>query len=283
MGAPGPLTVVDAGRGAARDKAEAPPFGAFAPTRMQRLLIDLANTTFLGRGQARWFMSRQIERLRPGPLDVERFGLKLRLHHGGSEYSDKKMLLRPADYDRDEIDHLLRFAHGDFHFADIGAHAGLYSLIVKARCPSAKVAAFEPHPSYFDRLTFNVCSNGLADLFVVNAAAGAERGLGKLYLEVDALVGDGPYVEIDVVPLLDALRELGFSRLDGMKIDVESYEDRVLFPFFEAAPAAFRPRIIVIEHFHQSRWERDCFALCSSLGYRTLERKPLNTVLERAH
>jgi FkbM family methyltransferase len=257
-------------------------FGAFAPTPAQKLLIGLANATWLGRGGARWVMSSLIERIRPGPVDVERFGLKLRLHHYGTQYSEKKMLLKIAHYDREEIAHLLRNAGDAFHFADIGAHTGVYSYAVKSKCPAARIAAFEPNPSYYRRLAFNVRSNALADFHVVQAAVGARRGIGSFHFERDSMVGGGPAFEVEVVPLYDALLEKGFKRLDGMKIDIEGYEDRALFPYFEAAPAEFRPRTLVIEHGQKHHWERDCLALCASLGYQAVWRSELNTVFERS-
>ena len=257
-------------------------FGVFAPTQAQKLLIALANATWLGRGRARWLMSALIERIRPGPVDVERFGLKLRLHHAGTHYSEKKMLLKIADYDREELAHLLRNARDTFHFADVGAHAGVYSYAVKAKCPAARIAAFEPLAYYCKRLAFNARSNALADFHVVNAAVGARREVGRFHFGDGSMFGKGPAADVDIVPLYDTLVEKGFARLDGMKIDVEGYEDRVLFPFFEAAPAEFRPKTIVIEHRHQHIWENDCLALCASLGYRTVWRGALNMVLERS-
>src|SRR5262245_4824886 len=84
------------------------PFGSFAPTLPQAALIALANHTPLGRGRARWFIGSLLERLRPGPLDVERFGLRMRLHYYGRDTSDKRALLHVNSYDREEIKALVR-------------------------------------------------------------------------------------------------------------------------------------------------------------------------------
>src|SRR4029453_492914 len=95
-----------------------PPFGTYAPTALQSLLIGLAKNTWLGRGGRRWKISRAIESIRPGPVDVSRFGLKLRLHHYGKYFVEKKMLLRIADYDRDELAWLRAAVKPGFHFVD---------------------------------------------------------------------------------------------------------------------------------------------------------------------
>jgi FkbM family methyltransferase len=260
---------------------DACPFGEFAPTPAQTALIGLANATALGRGRSRWLCSDLIEWMRPGVIDVERFGFNLRLDHRGARISEKKMLLKVADYDRQELAHLLSHVRDDFHFADLGAAAGLYSFAVKARCPSAKVVAFEPNPTQARLLDFNARTNSLADFHVLETAVGAERGVGRYHTERDSLLGDGDGFDVAIVPLHDALRENGFTRLDGMKIDVEGYEDRVLFPFFETASPEFRPEVIIIEHIESFRWERDCLALCASLGYRTVWSGSHNSVLER--
>jgi FkbM family methyltransferase len=266
-GAPAPATADDE-----------PPFGHFAPTAVQRLLIGLASNTPLGRGGARWFMSSLIERVRGGPVDVERLGLKMRLYHA-EHFSEKKMLLHMGQYDADEIAHLSKHIRPGFHFADVGANAGYYALAVKAKCPDARIAAFEPNPVFTRRLAFNLRANGFSDVAVVRAAVGAERGSARFFFENETLLGAGESIEVDVVPLYEALQERGFTRLDGMKIDIEGFEDRVLFRFFETAPQEFRPRVVVIEHGSRHLWERDCLALCASLGYREIWRGKLNAVL----
>lgn len=49
---------------------------------------------------------------------------------------------------------------------DVGANIGMFTLFVAARCPSARVLAFEPVPEVFAKLTANVSSRGIpAELF----------------------------------------------------------------------------------------------------------------------
>lgn len=258
-----------------------PPFGAFAPTALQRVLIDLAQYTPLGRGSLRWRIAALIEKLRPGPIDVIRLGHKMRLHFYGGHYSEKKMLLKIDQYDREEIAWLTRDMEPDFHFLDIGAHTGMYSFAVKAKCPDAKVIAFEPNLTYVDRLTFNIEANGFSHFTVVPAAAGAERGTLPFFTEQDGLTGNGPTIQVAVVNLYDTLKAQGFDRVDGIKIDIEGYEDRVLFPYFQTAPEAMWPRVLLMEYCHNHLWQRDCLALCESLGYRRVFSTELNTVFIR--
>ena len=257
------------------------PFGAYAPTLLQRVLIDLAQYTPLGRGSLRWGIAALLEKLRSGPIDVTRLGLKMRLHYYGGHYSEKKMLLKIDQYDREEIEHLTRDMEPDFHFVDIGAHTGMYAFAVKAKRPDAKVIAFEPNLRYAERLRFNIEANGFRDFALIPAAAGAERGTLPFYTEHDALNGQGPAIQVPVVNLYDTLTEHGFSRVDGLKIDIEGYEDRVLFPYFASAPQPMWPRVLLMEYCQGNLWERDCLALCESLGYRRIFSSELNTVLVR--
>ena len=72
---------------------------------------------------------------------------------------------------------------------------------------------------------------------------------------------------VSVQRLETMLAEQGIKRIDLLKIDVEGHEDRVLLPFFSAAPRKLWPRTIIIEHTHSRQWRRDCIAECLALGY----------------
>jgi FkbM family methyltransferase len=257
------------------------PFGSFAPTWPQAVLLALACNTPLGRGRARWLMGSLIGKLRPGPLDVERLGLKMRLHYAGHETSDKRALLHVGSYDRAEIAALTREISDRGRFVDIGAHTGFYSLAVKSSRPDVSIIAFEPQPVYCGRFRFNIAASGLHDVSLLAAAVGPKAGLRPFFLEQESLLGRGKAIKVKVVPLYETLRQRGFERVDALKIDIEGYEDRVLFPFFHDAPSSMWPRIIVIEHCLQSAWKRNCLQLAASLGYRPIHVGKANTVLLR--
>jgi FkbM family methyltransferase len=259
-----------------------PPFGAYAPTPLQSSLIALTCATPLRSGKLRWWMSRLIENARPGPIDVERLGLKLRLHYYGSNASEKKMLLAPGGYDRAELAAISRHLSPGFHFADLGANAGVYALTVRSRQPDAKIIAFEALLHFAARLAFNVAANRLDNFSVIPAAVGRESGTAKFFSETGSLTGRGDSIEVEVRPLFETLLQKGFRRLDGMKIDIEGFEDRVLVPFFENAPREFHPRILVIEHTQVHAWEADLMAKLQQLGYRQSQRTKANTILELA-
>ena len=61
-----------------------PPFGAFAPTRTQAAILALAQRSKLKRGAFRPMLSRLLNLLRSGPLDVPYQGASFRFYHQAS-------------------------------------------------------------------------------------------------------------------------------------------------------------------------------------------------------
>lgn len=267
---------IPADRGYDAPAAQQPPFGAYAPNALQALLIGLAENTVLGRGSARWMISQMIAGLRPGPVDVRRFGLKQRLHHYGPYFVEKKMLLHIQDYDRRELEQLRAAVAPGFHFVDVGANAGIYVYAVKSLDPDAKVLAVEANPIYANRLKFNVAANNLRDVSVVNAAAGAAAGTASYYPDAESMVGTGASFEVPVRTLYDMIVAAGFARVDAMKVDIEGFEDRVLPPFFDTAPRSLWPRLLILE-----AWTGAIRDLCVARGYRVRMEEPgMNTIFE---
>jgi FkbM family methyltransferase len=263
-------------RGYDAPAAQQPPFGAYAPTALQSLLIGLAQNTALGRGSIRWAISQLIAGIRPGPVDVRRFGLKQRLHHYGPYFVEKKMLLHIQDYDRRELEQLRAAVRPGFHFVDVGANVGIYVYAVKSWDPGAKILAIEANPTYANRLTFNVAANGFKDVSVVNAAAGATAGTASYYPQAESMDGSGPSFEVPVKTLHDMLVAEGFDRVDAMKVDIEGFEDRVLPPFFDTAPQSLWPRLLILE-----AWTSAIRDLIVAHGYRVRMEEPgMNTIFE---
>jgi hypothetical protein len=58
-----------------------PPFGAFAPNAAQAAVISLAHHSRLKRGAFRPWLSRLVELLRAGPVDVTYQGASFRFYH----------------------------------------------------------------------------------------------------------------------------------------------------------------------------------------------------------
>lgn len=265
-----------------------PPFGAFAPNFAQAAIIALAHRTGMKRGAFRPMLSRLVNLLRAGPLDVDYQGASFRFYHQASA-TERGALFNP-DYNRDELDFLRANTLGGGVFVDVGANVGTYALALARHVgPRGCVVAVEPHPVTHARLAFNRAASNFSQVTLVAAAAGDADG--ELMIATDGdnlgashIVAAAPVAESFKVPALRLQRILddaGISRVDALKIDVEGFEDRVLTGFFRDAPQSLWPRAVVIEHLSRNEWQDDCLADMIRRGYRETGRNRSNTLLLR--
>ena len=80
------------------------PFGAFAPNAAQAAIIRLAQRSRLKRGAFRPMLSRLVNLLRAGPIDVQYQGASFRFYHQASA-TERGALFNP-DYNIEELDFL---------------------------------------------------------------------------------------------------------------------------------------------------------------------------------
>lgn len=276
------------GPAAANDPA-APPFGAFAPTPAQGAVIALAQRSLLKRGAFRPTMSRLVNLLRAGPLDVRYQGAAFRFYHQASA-TERGALFNP-DYNLEELDFLRAHTPRGGVFVDIGANVGTYALSLAGHIgENGKVIAIEPHPVTHARLAFNRAASGFTQVSLVAAAVGPSDGV--LLIETDGsnigashIVSGEPGSNTIKVPawrLQRILGDAGVANVDALKIDIEGYEDHVLTGFFRQAPASLWPRAVVIEHLSRNEWLADCIADMLARGYAEAGKTRSNTLLLRS-
>jgi FkbM family methyltransferase len=264
------------------------PFGALAPNTAQAAIIRLAHNSGLKRGAFRPWLSRLVNLLGSGPLDVPYQGASFRFYHQQSA-TERGALFNP-DYNLEELDFLRRHVGAGGIFVDLGANVGTYALaLARDVGPDGKVIAIEPHPVTHARLAFNIQASGYAQVRLVAAAAGPTDG--ELMIETDGdnlgashIVTGTPTGKAYKVPSLRLQRildEAGATRVDALKIDVEGFEDRVLIGFFRDAAEELWPRAVVIEHLSKDEWTDDCIADMHSRGYIEQGRTRSNTLLVR--
>jgi FkbM family methyltransferase len=263
-----------------------PPFGAFAPNSAQAAIISLAQRSRLKRGAFRPMLSRLVNLLRAGPVDVTYQGASFRFHHQASA-TERGALFNP-DYNLEELDFLRAHIPAGGVFVDVGANVGTYALaLARDVGANGKVIAVEPHPMTHARLSFNREASGHTQVTLVAAAAGPSDG--ELLIETDGdnlgashIVTGEPgdnAIKVPALRLQRILAEAGVSQVDALKIDVEGYEDRVLTGFFEEAPPGLWPRAVVVEHLSRNEWLRDCIADMRGRGYAETGRTRSNTLL----
>jgi FkbM family methyltransferase len=264
------------------------PFGRLAPNAAQAAIIALAQRTGLKRGAFRPWLSRLLNLLRAGPLDVRYQNAAFRFYHQGSA-TERGALLNP-DYNIEELTFLRAHVREGGVFVDVGANVGTYALaLARDVGTGGKVIAIEPHPVTHARLAFNHAASGYSQVKLVQAAAGDADG--ELLIETDGdnlgashiVSGDasGKAIRVPSLRLQRILEEAGVTGVDALKIDVEGYEDRVLIPFFRQAPPALWPRAVVIEHLSKDEWRADCIADMLARGYAVSGKTRSNTMLAR--
>lgn len=270
------------------------PFGLYAPSGLVRRIIErtqrLPEAAWGARKLALFLRRTAITLLRGAPVDVERFGARMRLHPYNNN-CEKKVLFTPQFFDSAERAILAERLKDDFVFIDIGANVGAYTLFVAARTgPRARILAVEPQPDIFDKLTFNIAQNPFGTVKAV-ACAVADRA-GDLTLFLDPrnsgessvkIVGtsEASRIRVPAVTLLDLTRQEGFHRIDAIKLDVEGAEDIILEPFLRGAPAGLLPSLLILED-GIGQWQIDLPRLLEGHGYRLLAKTRLNLLYERA-
>jgi len=263
------------------------PFGAFAPTAAQAAIINLAHGSRLKRGAFRPWLSRLVNLLRAGPVDIAYQGASFRFYHQASA-TERGALFNP-DYNIEELDFLRTHVPviGGV-FVDVGANVGTYALVLARHVGAAgKVVAIEPHPVTHARLAFNNSASGYTQVRLVAAAAAATDG--ELMIETDGdnlgashiVTGEvsSKAIKVPSLRLQRILEEAGVTRVDALKIDIEGFEDRALIPFFKDAPQALWPRAVVIEHLSKDEWLEDCIADMRARGYAETGKTRSNTLL----
>jgi FkbM family methyltransferase len=265
-----------------------PPFGAFAPTAAQAAIIRLAHGSRLKRGAFRPWLSRLVDLLRAGPVDVAYQGASFRFYHQASA-TERGALFNP-DYNLEELDFLRAHAPAGGVFVDVGANVGTYALALARQVGAAgKVIAIEPHPVTHARLAFNNAASRYSQVRLVAAAAAAADG--ELMIETDGdnlgashiVSGEASSkaIRVPALRLQRILQEAGASQVDALKIDIEGFEDRALIPFFKEAPQSLWPRAVVIEHLSKNEWLDDCIADMVARGYAATGKTRSNTLLVR--
>lgn len=226
------------------------PFGHFAPSALQSVIIALVRHTFLRRGDFRRHCVGLLNSLRPTPIDAGFRGGRYRLHYQDN-LAECGLLLSP-NYNSADIEFLLAGTPVGGVFLDVSANVGLYTIPLALKVgPSGRAVAVEPGDVALSRLRFNIAASGVGNIAVMPFAAGERDFRASLHLPAQDLalfrvVADAEG-GVRVRPLVDILAEAGITRVDTMKVDVEGFEDRVVPPFFEKAPRSLWPKRICLE------------------------------------
>jgi len=258
-----------------------PPFGTFAPSPAQSALLALARVPPLYRGHLRDFWTRTLQRLRPGPLDVEApLGGRFRVDPSNN-LIERGILLHPR-YNAREIAFLREGLPRAGVFLDIGANVGLYTVAVGRHVPEGTVIAIEPSDESSQRLRFNLQCNGMRWAHVVQCGVADYTGHASLRTArgdlaiVQTVRDEGGGIEMKT--LLDAIAPFSLRAIHALKIDIEDGEMAALAPFFASAPQALWPARLSIEHTGS---KADVWPMLERAGYRLRGKTRSNALYER--
>ena len=114
---------------------------------------------------------------------------------------------------------------------DIGAHTGIYALLVATLSPETRVLAFEPEPRIFPALVANLELNGFANVSALQIALSDRNGEAQLAISPDrtaaSLENREPGAPLVMVRTARA-DDLVDDPVGLVKIDVEGHEMAVL-------------------------------------------------------
>ncbi|MBA1157840.1 FkbM family methyltransferase [Microvirga sp. Marseille-Q2068] len=269
------------------------PFGDFAPSGLARWVIDRTRGLpegWAGRRVALMLRRLAMKTLKGVPLDLETFGLRMRLYPY-KNVCERRILFTPQYFDVDEIKILTSRIADGFTFIDIGSNVGWYALSVarEAGAVPVRILAVEPQPEIFDRLIYNIRQNPSCTIKAVDCAVADKTGELTLFLDplnrgeaslkiVNSSQTDA--IRVPAVTMLELLSREGLTRVDAIKLDVEGAEDLVLDPFFRDAPASLYPSLFIVANVPE-RWQIDVVKLLKGKGYRQILKNKMNLAFER--
>jgi FkbM family methyltransferase len=146
-------------------------------------------------------------------------------------------------------------------FLDVGAHIGYETLKASVRVgPSGKVISFEPNPGTLNELRANIAASHATNVTVEPIACTDKEQMVTLYDSTsvgnsgasslsmanadEAKEGSLPSYVVRGRPIDAVVRELGLTRLDVIKVDVEGAEYLVLLGARETLQR-FHPKLVM--------------------------------------
>jgi FkbM family methyltransferase len=179
----------------------------------------------------------------------------------------------------------MKFAPGAT-IVDIGANVGVFSVLVAAANPQARIIAIEPGRTNCAFLSRNILTNGLSNVAIVPSACGGKKGEGTLYGREEGVHYSlfnrnwrgsqfSRLYEIGIVTLQDVFDQFEVSTCDLLKIDCEGAEYDILFG---SSPDTLRIIKRISMEYHVGFNEHSIEALEQFLVHHgfVVERSPLD-------
>ncbi|MBD1835567.1 FkbM family methyltransferase [Cyanobacteria bacterium FACHB-472] len=187
------------------------------------------------------------------------FDFKMKLNP--DECVDGNLLFCPQLYDYKEVSFLKENLLPGSCFIDIGAYIGFYSLIASRLVgDSGRVIAVEADLYNYNKLIENIEINSMMNIKAVNVGISNQREVLKIGLNLKGNRGGNSFfvekedgIDVLCIPLKEMLLDIdkNITRIDGVKIDIEGFEFRVLDKFFKEINFDLYPKFIIVEHLEE--------------------------------
>ena len=220
------------------------------------------------------------------PIDIIYHDVKFRIYPHNNTI-ESKIFISSRLREGKELGIIQNYIKGGGIFLDIGANIGYYSLMA-AKFGAKKVIGIEPNPIVLDRFKENIKFNKFdKQIKTFQAGVGEKRetkelGLFNTDMGKSSIVNtkfNSDKVKIKILPLSEILKKEGISKVDVLKIDIEGFEDKALFPYFKTLNKKSYPRLILMEDSSQSDWDENILEWLFANGYRILSRTRGNILI----
>ena len=261
-------------------------FGFFKPYGLL-YFVSLLIRLGLVFGKLKKFYSIILKKInKEKPLDILYHGLKLRIYPHNNTI-ESKIFTSSKLREEKELNIISRYIRHGGTFVDIGANIGYYSLMA-AKFGATHIIGIEPNPIVLDRFKDNIKFNRFEkQIKTFQVGIGGKQGTLELRLSQtdmgsSSIVNtklNSDKIKIKVISLSELLKKEGITKVDVLKIDIEGFEDRALFPFFETLDKKHYPRLILIEDSSQTNWDENILGWLLANGYRVLARTRGNVLI----
>lgn len=203
------------------------PLNSFRIVLVKALKKALGGVRFRGKGTV---LLRLCPRDREIVIDLAGYRFRCNL----AEHIQRTIFL----WDHDETATAFVRSHlraGDI-FVDVGANVGYFSLMASRIVgPTGRVISVEPNPATLARLSRTVAENSISNITLCNVGLGDTSAKAELFTctsegnDTASMLpsGNDQSITVDVLPLDQLVEQLGLTRVDYLKIDVDGFEHKV--------------------------------------------------------
>lgn len=261
-------------------------FGYYSPQGLIRVIYFLVKIG-IGFGKLKKIYAKILTKInKKSPIDIIYHGVKFRLYPHNNTI-ESKMFVSSRLREGKELDVISDYIKNGGTFLDIGSNIGYYSLMA-AKLGATKIIGVEPNPIVLDRFKANIKFNkfekliktfqiGIGEKLSTLELRLSQSDMGSSSIVNTKLISDN--IKIKVIPLEKLLKKEDITKVDVLKIDIEGFEDRALFPYFKNLNKKFYPRLVIMEDSSQTDWEENILEWLLANGYRVLARTRGNVLI----